>query len=107
MKYPLKTLKIISELNAKYLYFTRTPLAENESIKFKQISLLSDNGPCKIKNEKKMLIEYENNIINIKYFENIFKNKFIVVSKYVDQKSAFSFNNSFFNTYTYIFKKKI
>ena len=105
-KNPLKTLKIISKLDSKYLYFTRTPLTQNKSVEFKQFSLLSDNGPCKLENEKKMLIEYENKIINEKCFENIFKSKYTILSKYIDQKNAFSYGNNSFNTYTYILKRE-
>ena len=105
-KNPLKTLKIISKLDSKYLYFTRTPLTQNKSVEFKQISLLSDNGPCKLENEKKMLIEYKNKIINIESFENILKIKFKILLKYIDQKNAFYFGSNFFDTYTYILKKK-
>ena len=105
-KNPLKTLKIISKLDSKYLYFTRTPLTQNKSVEFKQISLLSDNGPCKLENEKKMLIEYKNIIINKERFENIFKSKYKILSKYIDQKNAFSHGNNSFNTYTYILKRE-
>ena len=105
-KNPLKTLKIISKLDSKYLYFTRTPLTQNKSVEFKQISLLSDNGPCKLENEKKMLIEYKNKIINKERFENIFKSKYKILSKYIDQKNAFSYGNNSFNTYTYILKRE-
>jgi len=106
-KNPLRTLKIISKLNSKYFYFTRTPLTKNKTTKFKQISLLSENGPCKINNEKKMIIEYKNSIINKECFENVFKDKFIIISRYVDQKKAFYFKNNFYDTYTYVLKKKI
>jgi putative methyltransferase (TIGR04325 family) len=106
-KNPLKTLKMISKLDSKYLYFTRTPLTQNKSIEFKQISLLSDNGPCKLKNEKKMLIEYKNKIIKKECFENIFKNKYTILSRYIDQKNAFCYGNNSFDTYTYIFKRRI
>jgi putative methyltransferase (TIGR04325 family) len=108
-KDPIKTIKSIIKLNAKYLYFTRTPLAENQSLGFKQISLLSDNGPCKINNEKEILIECENKIVSRQSFESMFKNKFVIIDKYIDQKKAFFFQNKkkeCFDTYTYIFKKK-
>ena len=36
----------------------------------------------------------------------MFENKFIIITKYIDQKKAFSNKKNFFNTYTYIFKKK-
>jgi len=105
-KDPIKTIKSIIKLNAKYLYFTRTPLVENQSLAFKQISLLSDNGPCKINNEKEILIEYENKIVSRQSFESMFKNKFVIIDKYIDQKKAFFYKKEFFDTYTYIFKKK-
>jgi putative methyltransferase (TIGR04325 family) len=105
-KNPLETIKSIIKLKTKYLYFTRTPLTENQSLEFKQFSLLSDNAPCKINNEKEMLIDYENKIINQKKFEEMFKNKFFIITKYVDEKKAFFYKKKFFNTYTYILKKK-
>lgn len=105
-KDPVKTMKSIIKLNTKYLYFTRTPLTEDQSFKFKQISLLSDNGPCKINNEKEMLIECENKIISRKYFESMFKNGFVIIKKYVDQKKSFFYKNKFISTYTYIIRKK-
>lgn len=104
-KDPIKTVKAISKLNAKYLYFTRTPLAENQSLGFKQISLLSDNGPCKINNEKEILIECENKIISRQSFESIFRNKFVIIEKYIDEKKAFFYKQESFDTYTYIIKK--
>lgn len=104
---PSETIKRISKLNSKYFYFTRTPLGENKSMEFKQTSLLSDNGPCKIKNEKEIIIECKNKIISKQSFENIFKKKFIIISKYIDEKKAFSYEKNYFNTYTYILKKKI
>ena len=104
-KNPIKTVKAISKLNAKYLYFTRTPLAENQSLGFKQISLLSDNGPCKINNEKEILIECENKIISRQSFESIFRNKFVIIEKYIDEKKAFFYKQESFDTYTYIIKK--
>jgi len=104
-KNPIKTVKSIVKLNAKYLYFTRTPLTDYQPLKFKQISFLSDNGPCKINNEKETLVEYENKIINRKKFEDMFKNKFVIISKYVDEKKAFSFLGKYIDTYTYILKK--
>ena len=103
---PIETIKTIIKLKTKYLYFTRTPLAENKSVKFKQISLLSENGPCQIKNEKEILVEYENKIISRQSFEEIFKDKFFIIAKYVDEKKAFYHKKEFFNTYTYIFRKK-
>ena len=103
---PIKTVKKIIRLKTKYLYFTRTPLAENKSFKFKQISLLSENGPCKINNEKEILIEYENKIISQQNFEEIFKNKYDIIEKYIDEKKAFFYRKDFFDTYTYILKKK-
>jgi hypothetical protein len=39
-------------------------------------------------------------------FENILKNKYIILSKYIDEKKAFCFGNKCFDTYTYIIKKK-
>ena len=102
---PIKTVKSIIQLKTKYLYFTRTPLANNKSFKFKQISLLSENGPCKINNEKEMLIEYQNKIISQQSFEEIFKNKYDIIVKYVDEKKAFFYKKEFFDTYTYILKR--
>jgi putative methyltransferase (TIGR04325 family) len=105
-KNPIETIKSIIKLKAKYLYFTRTPLTKNQSLEFKQISLLSQNGPCKIRKEKEMLIEYENKIINRQKFEDMFKNKFFCIAKYIDEKKAFFYKKKSFDTYTYIFKKK-
>jgi putative methyltransferase (TIGR04325 family) len=104
-KNPTETIKSIIKLKTKYLYFTRTPLTENQSLEFKQFSLLSDNGPCKINSEKEMLINYDNKIINRQKFEDMFKNKFIIIEKYVDEKKAFFYKNRFISSYTYIFKK--
>jgi putative methyltransferase (TIGR04325 family) len=104
-KNPSKTIKSIIKLNTKYLYFTRTPLTQGSSFKYKQISLLSDNGPCKIKNEKQMLCEYENKILNQQNFEDMFKNKFVIISKYIDEKNVFFNLGRNFDTYTYIMKK--
>lgn len=103
---PIETIKSIIKLKTKYLYFTRTPLAENKSFKFKQVSMLSENGPCQIKNEKEKLVEYENKIISRKSFEEIFKDKFFIIAKYVDEKKAFCYKKEFFDTYTYILRKK-
>ena len=103
---PIKTIKSIIKLNTKYLYFTRMPLTENQSLEFKQISLLSENGPCKISNEKEILVEYKNKIINRQIFESMFENKFVILKKYIDQKNAFFYKKESFDTYTYIFKKK-
>jgi putative methyltransferase (TIGR04325 family) len=105
-KNPIETIKSIIKLKAKYLYFTRTPLAENKSFEFKQISLLSENGPCKINNEKEMLIENQNKIISQQNFEEIFKYDFTIILKYVDEKNAFFFKGKSFDTYTYIIKRK-
>jgi putative methyltransferase (TIGR04325 family) len=102
---PTETIKSIIQLKTKYLYFTRTPLADNKSFEFKQVSLLSENGPCKINNEKEMLIEYQNKIISQQSFEEIFKNKYDIIVKYVDEKKAFFYKKEFFDTYTYILKK--
>jgi putative methyltransferase (TIGR04325 family) len=104
-KNPIETIKSIIKLKAKYLYFTRTPLTENQSLEYKQVSLLSENGPCKINNEKEMLIEYENKIISRQKFEDMFKNKFFIIEKYIDEKKTF-FSKKNFYTYTYILKKK-
>ena len=104
-KNPIETIKSIIKLNAKYLYFTRTPLTENQSIEFKQISLLSNNGPCKINNEKEILIECENKIISRHNFEGMFKNGFVIIKKHVDEKKAFFYKNKFISSYTYIIKK--
>jgi putative methyltransferase (TIGR04325 family) len=105
-KNPFITLKKIFNLKVRYFYITRTPFSTKENLEFKQSSLLSDNGPCKIKNEKEILIEYKNKIINMNNFENILKNKYIILSKYIDEKKAFCFGNKCFDTYTYIIKKK-
>jgi putative methyltransferase (TIGR04325 family) len=102
---PIKTIKSIIKLNTKYLYFTRMPLTENQSLEFKQISLLSENGPCKISNEKEILIQYENKIINRQIFESMFENKFVILKKYIDQKRAFFYKKESFDTHTYIIKK--
>ena len=82
------------------------PLTENQSFEFKQISLLSDNGPCKINKEKEILIECENRIINQQKFEGMFKNKFFIITKYIDEKKAFFYKNKFYDTYTYILNRK-
>jgi putative methyltransferase (TIGR04325 family) len=103
---PIKTLKTISKLNTKYLYFTRTPLTENDNLEYTQLSYLADNGPLKIKGEEKILIKYKNKITNIKTFEEIFKNKFEIIFKCIDEKNAFFHKNKSFDTYTYIIKKK-
>lgn len=105
-KNPTETIKSIIELKTKYLYFTRMPLTENQSFEFKQISLLSDNGPCKINKEKEILIECENRIINQQKFEEMFKNKFFIITKYIDEKKAFFYKNKFYDTYTYILNRK-
>jgi len=105
-KNPTETIKSIIELKTKYLYFTRMPLTENQSFEFKQISLLSDNGPCKINNEKEIIVEYKNKIIKKQKFEEIFKNKYIIIAKYIDEKKTFFHNKKFFDTYTYVLKKK-
>jgi putative methyltransferase (TIGR04325 family) len=105
-KNPIETIKSIIKLKAKYLYFTRTPLTENQSLEYKQVSLLSENGPCKINNEKEMLIEYENKIISQQKFEDMFKNKFFIIEKYIDEKKTFFYKKKFVDTYTYILKKK-
>ena len=68
--------------------------------------MLSENGPCQIKNEKETIVEYENKIISRQSFEEIFKNKFFIIAKYVDEKKAFCHKKEFFDTYTYILKKK-
>jgi putative methyltransferase (TIGR04325 family) len=107
-KDPIKTIQSIIKLNAKYLYFTRTPLTENQSFRFKQLSLLSDNGPLRINNEKEILVEYENKILNIQNFETMFWNKYIVIKKYIDEKyeQGFFFSKIKFDSYTYILMKK-
>jgi hypothetical protein len=105
-KNPIKTLKIISKLDAKYFYFTRTPLSENASLTYNQLSCLADNGPLRIKEEEKIFIECQNKIINIKNFEEIFKDNFNIILKYVDEKNAFFFKDKSFDTYTYIIKRK-
>jgi|694.fasta_scaffold57356_3 putative methyltransferase (TIGR04325 family) len=105
-KNPIKTLKIISKLDAKYFYFTRTPLSENASLTYNQFSCLADNGPLRIRAEEKIFIEYQNKIINIKNFEGIFKDNFNIILKYVDEKNAFFFKGKSFDTYTYIIKRK-
>ena len=105
-KNPIETIKSIIKLNVKYIYLTRTPLTENQSLEFKQISLLSNNGPCKINNEKEFLVEYQNKIISRRSFERMFESKFVIIAKYIDQKKAFSNKKEYFNTHTYIFKKK-
>ena len=103
---PIKTLKVISKLNTKYFYFTRTPLTENDNLEFTQLSYLADNGPLKIKGEEKIFIKYRNKITNIKTFEGIFKDKFQIILKYIDEKNAFFYKNKFLDTYTYIIKSK-
>jgi hypothetical protein len=103
---PIKTLKAISKLKTKYFYFTRTPLTENDNLEFTQLSYLEDNGPLKIKGEEKIFIKCINKITNIKTFEGIFKDKFEIILKYIDEKNAFCYKNKSFNTYTYIIKRK-
>ena len=89
-KNPIKTLKAISKLNTKYFYFTRTPLTENDNLEFTQLSYLEDNGPLKIEGEEKIFIKCRNKITNIKTFEEIFKDKFEIILKCIDEKNAFS-----------------
>ena len=101
-----KILKKISNKKFKYLYFTRTPLSENIRISFKQFSLLSDNGPAKIEREKDEIICNKNYILPITKFESFFKQNFILTKKYIDEKKAFYAKGKYYNTYTYIFKKK-
>jgi putative methyltransferase (TIGR04325 family) len=102
---PINILNKISKLNAKYLYFTRTPLSQNGEVEFKQLSLLSENGPLYLKNEKKIFIECKNKIISQKKFENIFNKKYRIVKKYIDEKKAFYNAKKYYDNYTYIFKK--
>ena len=102
---PIDILNKISKLNLKYLYFTRTPLSLNDDVEFKQLSLLSENGPLSIQNEKEIFIECKNKIVSQKKFEKIFKKKYKVIKKYIDEKKAFSNDKKYYDNYTYIFKK--
>ena len=102
----VKLLYKISNLKSKYLYLSRTPLTNDKSLSCIQYSRLSDNGPCKIKNDLVALVKYRINILNIKIFEKILKKNFYIEEKYIDEKNSFRINDQYYHTYTYIFKKK-
>ena len=99
-------LKKISNKKFKYIYFTRTPLSEDISVSFKQYSLLSNNGPAKIKREKDEIVCTENYILSKTIFESFFKQNFMLTKKYIDEKQAFYARGKYYDTYTYIFKSR-
>lgn len=104
---PVNIFKKISKINCKYLYFTRMPLTSQKYIKYDQYALLSDNGPLASHVDKDKIIKFTNRIIPIKAFEKIFTNKkFKIIKSYIDEKSAFIYNNECISTYTYIIEKK-
>ena len=102
---PLYILKKISKLEVKYLYFTRTPLNNYENLTFNQLSLLSEHGPVKLKNENDMIICNKNKILNVASFENIFNKNFELIKKFVDEKNLFTVNKKKTDSYTYIYKR--
>ena len=101
-----EVLKKITKKKIKYVYFTRTPFSIKKNINFKQYSLLSDNGPVKLKGEKNKIVCNENYLITTNKFESFFKKNFILIKKFVDEKKAFYSDGEYFNTYTYIFKRR-
>jgi putative methyltransferase (TIGR04325 family) len=104
---PVNTFKKISKINCKYFYFTRMPLTSQKYIKYDQYALLSENGPLESHAGKDKIVRFTNRIVSIKVFEKIFTyKKFKIIKSYIDEKKAFFYKKKFFDTYTYILKKK-
>jgi putative methyltransferase (TIGR04325 family) len=104
---PIKVYNQISKMDVKYLYFTRTPLTKNKSLRFNQTSFLSENGPLPDKIKYDDIVQYTNTVINLSLFEKIFLKNFKLITKYIDEKNAFKFKNLKIDTYTYLLKKNI
>ena len=100
---PLKILHQLINLDAKYIYITRTPLLENnQTIISVQTSNLSDNGPGPLPDgfiNKK--IKYPITFINKYEFETILKIKYDIKIIILEDYLTHKINNTKISRYTY------
>jgi putative methyltransferase (TIGR04325 family) len=87
---PIDHLNKLINLNAKYLYITRMPLAKNSSIKIQQISRLGDNGPQSDgKSVDQTQISIEATIVSRSEFEDTLARFYQVKHRFLKEKNSF------------------
>jgi putative methyltransferase (TIGR04325 family) len=98
-------LQELINLNAKYIFITRTPFTNDKPVLNKiQFSKLSSNGPGDLPHGyKDCTISYPIFIQNINQFEHLFLNHYNTKFKIREEKNAFIIENNAFDNYGYFF----
>ncbi len=83
----LGTLQSLCELNAKWIYITRTPLTgSNNPLELLQESKLSKNGPGQpIKSTEDIMVVVPIQVVPKKAFESILQEKYTIILKFEEE----------------------
>jgi len=107
---PTESLKKLIDINAKYIFITRTPLNNNNNSEIisTQISNLSENGvgplPIGYKNKK---LKYPVTFMSKTLVENMLSKKYNIQFTIVEDKEVYRVLNKTFDMYGYFCVRKI
>jgi putative methyltransferase (TIGR04325 family) len=99
---PIDYLNKLINIKAKYLFITRTPLTNEESIKVLQTSILGENGP-QIGNKlvNKTRINIPATVISKNVFENLLESCYQIKYHIIEEKSSFNASGRSFDLFGY------
>lgn len=99
---PIDYLNKLINIKAKYFFITRMPLADKESIRVLQTSILGENGP-QIKNKlvNKTRINIQATIVSKNIFENQLRRCYQIKHHIVEEKNGFNATGKSFDLFGY------
>lgn len=99
---PIDYLTKLTNLKAKYLYITRMPLTNSDSIKVQQISRLGDNGPqIDGKSVDTSIISIQATVVSRNEFEDTLARLYQVKHRILEEKGSFSGSGKVFDLFGY------
>ena len=99
---PIDHLNKLINIKAKYLFITRTPLVNKESVKVSQTSILGENGPQingKLVNKTK--IDIQATVVSKNTFENLLESRYQIKYRILEEKGGFNASGKSFDLFGY------
>jgi putative methyltransferase (TIGR04325 family) len=99
---PIDHLNKLINIKAKYFFITRTPLANEESKRVLQTSILGENGP-QINNKlvNKTRIDIQATVISKNIFENLLESFYQIKYHFIEEKNGFHASGRSFDLFGY------
>ena len=105
---PIDQLNQLINIKAKYIFITRTPLANEEAIKVLQTSILGENGPqIDSKLVNKTRINIQATVVSKNIFENQLKRFYQIKYHVIEEKNGFNASGRSFDLFGYFCVLKI